>query len=66
MTEVWQVWCEWDIDQERLVFSSKEGAEKWARQAVLECNVLYADIDDSYEDFLKDGLIGLTKLKVIE
>lgn len=62
MSEVmYEVWCEWDIGQDYLVFGSKEAAQKWAVEALAN-----SDIDgETYEELYHNGLIGLKKMEVI-
>jgi hypothetical protein len=64
-----QLWCEWDIGQEGLVFRNEEAAMRWIRSN--ECLKEDASEDGvDFETYLQrlydDCLIGLVDLEVIE
>ena len=58
---VYQIWCEWDIGLEDVVFRTEESAWANAKQALVDCK-----IDDDFDDLKADGYIGLERLKVLD
>lgn len=64
-----QLWCEWDIGQEGLVFRNEEAAMRWLQNnKVLKEDAERENIDFSVyiQVLYDDGLIGLVDLEVIE
>jgi hypothetical protein len=64
-----QLWCEWDIGQEGLVFRNDEAAMRWIRNnSLLREDAAEEGLD--YEAYLQglydEGLIGLDDLEIIE
>ncbi len=64
MNQVIQIWCEWDIGQQYVVFTNEETAVEWAEAQLVK---MYEDDEDDYswEALEADGLIGFNFLKVI-
>lgn len=60
MTEVYKVWCEWEIGVEDVVYSSYEVAKKNAVEC-LKCS----DIEESFDDLEKQRCIGIELVQVI-
>lgn len=58
---VYQIWCEWDINTEDLVFKTAESAWEYAKKALIA-----ADINDDFEDLKTEGYVGLKRLKVLD
>ena len=64
-----QLWCEWDIGQNSLVFRDEQAAMRWIRNnpALLE---LAQEDGVDFENYLQklydEGLIGLLDLEIIE
>lgn len=64
-----QLWCEWDIGQDSLIFRDEQAAMRWIRNnpALLEL-ALEDGVD--FETFLQrlydEGLIGLFDPEIIE
>lgn len=61
MTEVYKVWCEWDIGVEGLVYSSYEVAEKNAIHRLK----LY-DIAEPFDELENEGYIGIDVVEIIK
>lgn len=64
-----QLWCEWDIGQEGLVFRNEEAAMRWLQNnKVLKEDAERENIDFSVyiQVLYDDGLIGLVDLEIIE
>lgn len=64
-----QLWCEWDIGQDGLVFRNDDAAMRWIRNNPnLHEDALEEGVD--FETYLQglydEGLIGLVDLEVIE
>jgi len=64
-----QLWCEWDIGQEGLVFRNDDAAMRWIRNSShLREDAAEEGLD--YETYLQglydEGLIGLIDLEIIE
>jgi len=57
--QIWVCWCEFDMGQEYVVFSTKLKAEAWAEQAVVD-----SDVDDTYQELRDAGLIGFKSLTI--
>lgn len=56
---MYTVWCEWDIGIEGKVFAERWVAERHARAALSACG-----IEETYEECVAEGLIGLDTLEV--
>lgn len=59
MTEVYQLWCEYDIGQEGIVFKSPAHAIEWANVHTEKCGL------EDYDTLRKEMLIGVEPLEVI-
>lgn len=64
-----QLWCEWDIGQDGLVFRDEAAAMRWIRRN----HCLIEDAEEEGVDFeayihglYDEGLLGLMDLEVIE
>lgn len=60
LEEMVMVWCEWDIGQDSLVFSNPALAYEWAEEALKD-----GGFEESFQDMLDLGLVGLNYLKVV-
>lgn len=63
---MYNIWCEWDVGQEGLIFSTKKKAQAWLENNdnLKEC---YEEIEgcDSVADLINnEGLVGINKLVV--
>ena len=61
MSEVYKVWCEWDIGLGDVVFSKWSVAEAHAIEALESCG-----IEESYTELEDSGMIGVESLEVIK
>lgn len=59
--KVYEVWCEWDIGQEYVVFGSTASAWKWAEEAIEN-----GGFEESIGELADEGLIGVTDKEYIE
>lgn len=59
---MWQIWCEWDIGHNDLVFITEAKARNWAYDRFKE---LSDDFDAPSQQYESDGLLGYRKLTVI-
>lgn len=57
---MYSIWCEWDIGAEGKVFNTLEGAEKFARESLLECG-----IEDDFDELMDFHLVGFRKVEVV-
>lgn len=58
MNKVFSFWCEYDVGQEYILFSTREIAEREARSMVEDQGL-------DYDDLCEDGLIGIEEKRVI-
>jgi hypothetical protein len=56
---LYNIWCEFDIGQEDLLFTSKDNAITW-----LHKNEILGELGDTYEDLEQEGLIGFTEMRI--
>ena len=56
---VWKVWCEWDFEQDSILFATEALAEDWIT------NLLDNEGED-FQQFKKQGLVGVEWIEVIE
>lgn len=64
-----RVWCEWDIGNQNIVFKSAEVANAWIRanSSIEEmAGEAETSVDDYVESLIDEGLIGTTKVQLIE
>jgi predicted transcriptional regulator len=64
-----QIWCEWDIGQERLVFRNDDAAMRWIRNnPYLKEDALEDGVDaETYiQDLFDGGELDFIDLEIIE
>lgn len=62
---MYSLWCEWDVGQEYVVFSSEENALKWLRNNASIQGVIDAEEDaTTVDDLIGMGLISINVLEV--
>lgn len=61
------LWCEYDIGQEGLVFTSSAGAELWIKQYSSLDEMLEEDqtIDELMDEMFENGLLCFSEVTVI-
>ena len=61
------LWCEYDIGQEGLLFTSGGGAELWIKQYSSLDEILEEGqtIDELMEEMFENGLLGFSQVTVI-
>lgn len=64
MTEFITLWCEWDIGQEGLLFTTKSIAKLWAEAALGGHNLLDDEMPN-FEAARRAGLIGYGTARVV-
>jgi len=66
---MYRLWAEWDIEEQNLIFASKEAGVRWM-QANLHVEDMARDdgktVDDWIQESFDDGLFGFVKVQVIE
>lgn len=67
MDFVYQVWCEWDVGQEGVVFDTPETAKKWISENVHLVEMAGYEGVEGFTplDFMGEGLVGIESLVVI-
>lgn len=55
------IYCEWEIGEERTVFSTKEVAREWARKTLA-----MSGIDETLEELEDENLIGYKKVTFVD
>ncbi len=60
MTEVFRIWCEWDIGQDYQVFSSQEKAMDWLQENLNLQEVMH---ENEYENLDKVFDLGLVSIE---
>lgn len=58
MKTVYKIWCEYDIGQDHVVFTSKKNAIAFGKEALKEYEL-------NYNDVFNDELISYEKIKVM-
>lgn len=58
MTTVYEIWCEWDIGQEDIVFSSKENARQWLEENQNLRDLICYEFDTNIDELFKAGLLS--------
>ena len=64
-----QIWCEWDIGQERSVFRNDDAAMRWLRNNPLlqeDAEGDAVDIETYIQDLFDGGELDLIDLEIIE
>ena len=61
MDKMYRIFCEWDIGQEYLVFTTIENAINWAESVFDE-----DEVGMTFEEARDDGLIGWQELEIVE
>jgi len=65
-----RVWCEWDIGQERLIFSTEDAAIRWLHNNDT-LHAMAADEDSAcfesyFQRLIDDCYVGLESVELIE
>lgn len=60
-----KIWCEWDIGQDALIFSSEVTARKWLNSLNLK-EELCMEEGETLEDLIADGFISFSTLTLVE
>lgn len=58
---MYMIYCEWEIGEERTVFSSKEVAREWARKTLA-----MSGINETLEELEDENLIGYVKVTFVD
>lgn len=53
MAKVYEVWCEWDVGQEDVVFSTSEKAWEWFEKRAFQFNLGVP------QELSEEGLVGI-------
>lgn len=64
---MFKIWCEWDVNQEGLVFTSVKAARNWLakNEALEECFEPGLQGDEAVEDLISGGLVTIELVTVI-
>lgn len=54
MTKVYKVWCEWDWNQNEVVFDTKRAAELWVDKCIVDYGV-----EESRPELEEEGLVSI-------
>lgn len=61
MTQMIEVWCEWDINQDYYIFKDAASARAWAVESLQDNG-----IEESFDELLREGLIGFKNRSVVK
>lgn len=64
---MFKIWCEWDVNQEGLIFTSEKAARNWLakNEALFECFEPDLLGDEAVEDLISGGLITIESVVVL-
>lgn len=64
---MFNIWCEWDVGQENLIFTTEKAARNWLslNQSLEECFEDGLEGEAAIQDLQDAGLVGIKKLSVI-
>jgi len=59
--KIYTIFCDYDIGQDEFAFTTKEKAIEWAKEAI----ELVGDIEEDFDELVKDGLIYFEEKELI-